>query len=210
MKNHASIRLPSGLDAEGRKRSHSTQRWSGSSTAGRLRPQALVGLLGLLFASAVSGQQSVERPIPRAELPEGEAQALLDLALSGEASEDLKEDAEFRVVEVVARWSRAWQEQRPDDYLAEYSNGYAPSSGTSNDSWSQQRRERILAPGSIRVTVLDLEVDVLDSTNAVARFRQIYESDRFGDVVRKTLRVQSEAGSWKIVGEDSVAVQGAR
>jgi len=167
-------------------------------------------LLLLLIAPAVSGQQAVERPLPRADLPEGEAQALLDLALSGEASDELRRDPGFQVVEVVARWSRAWQEQRPDDYAAEYVDGYRPPNGVSNEAWRQQRRERILAPGSIRVTVLDLEVEVLDSANAVARFRQIYESDRFGDVVRKTLRVQLEDGRWKIAGEDSVAVQGSR
>lgn len=142
----------------------------------------------------------------RAEVPAGEDQALLDLAAAGEASDELRGDPQFQVIETVARWARGWEQQDPDLYLGAYADDFRPSSGASRNAWETTRRQRILAPTSIRLTLLDLEVDI-DGETATASFRQIYESDRFGDVVRKTLHLRRVGTLWKIVAEDAVAVR---
>ncbi len=156
-----------------------------------------------------TAQQPVREPVDRVDVPESAASKLLQLALSGDASEELRAQPGFAVASTLARWARAWQTQNPEGYLAEYAADYAPE-GASRASWAAQRRQRIVAPTSIRLALDDLEIELVSASEALATFQQTYESERFADVVRKTLRLRSIEGAWKIVGEESEALERLR
>lgn len=101
----------------------------------------------------------------------------------------------------VESWRSAWSEQDVDGYLAAYSRDYQPRNMT-RDAWLAQRRERLLAPASIQVTLSGLAIDVSGDQASVG-FRQRYRSDSYEDEVRKTLTLRPEDGAWRIVAEIS-------
>ena len=142
---------------------------------------------------------------PRAPAPE--SRAVEAVAESAEASDEpaTETPSDTADVEVVASfvesWRSAWQEQRVDDYLASYSEGFEPESGLSRERWEQQRRQRLTAPEFIRVTLAYLDEPRVDGDQASIRFLQSYESDTFQDRVSKVLVLTWEDGGWKILEE---------
>jgi len=110
---------------------------------------------------------------------------------------------------VVEAWARAWSEQRVEDYLYFYSQGFVPLGGMSREEWQELRRVRVAAPEYVKVSVAFLDFESSESAGgsaggsdrALVRFNQSYESDAFGDVVTKTLELVREGGVWKIVKE---------
>jgi len=107
------------------------------------------------------------------------------------------------VVSLVEAWARAWSEQRVDDYLDFYSQDFLPQDGSSRDSWSRVRAERIRRPRQIEVEVDSIGVRKTAEGGAQAKFNQTYRSDRFEDRVVKTLDLVLEDGKWKIRAEMS-------
>lgn len=109
---------------------------------------------------------------------------------------------DFTVVESAVRsWAAAWSEQRVDDYLAAYSEFFQPPDGLGRGAWESQRRNRILRPASIQVTLADLIQVAAGPDRARVSFEQSYETRTYADQVRKTLELEWEDGSWKIVAE---------
>jgi len=110
---------------------------------------------------------------------------------------------------LVEAWARAWSEQRVEDYLYFYSQGFVPLGGMSREEWQELRRVRVAAPEYVKVSVAFLDFESSESAGgsaggsdrALVRFNQSYESDAFGDVVTKTLELVREGGVWKIVKE---------
>lgn len=105
------------------------------------------------------------------------------------------------VTALLQGWSEAWSSQDVDRYLSFYSSSFRPSSGASRALWAAQRRERIEAPGYIRIAVSGLEMDRVTDDRVVAIFFQGYRSDRFNDEVRKRLELVWEEGAWRIARE---------
>jgi tetratricopeptide (TPR) repeat protein len=131
----------------------------------------------------VDPPKSVEaEPAERAEVPQV-APELSELAL------------------LVEAWAQAWSEQRAEDYLYFYSQGFRPAKDLSRDDWEELRRLRVAAPDFIKVSVAFLDFETSDPDRALVRFNQSYESDTFSDVVTKTLELVREGGSWKIASE---------
>ena len=110
---------------------------------------------------------------------------------------------------LVEAWARAWSEQRVEDYLYFYSQGFVSLGGMSREEWQELRRVRVAAPEYVKVSVAFLDFESSESAGgsaggsdrALVRFNQSYESDAFGDVVTKTLELVREGGVWKIVKE---------
>jgi uncharacterized protein (TIGR02266 family) len=109
--------------------------------------------------------------------------------------------AEELVREVVQKWAGAWSGGRVGEYLSYYSAGFLPASGGTRAAWEARRRERLLRPGSIRVAVVSVEVERVSASEMRVTFTQSYQSDTFRDRVRKTLRMVSQDGAWKIAEE---------
>ncbi|MEM6704271.1 MAG: PilZ domain-containing protein [Acidobacteriota bacterium] len=129
---------------------------------------------------------------PREVAPEAPVQAAASESLDLQAAKD-----------AVGAWASAWQEQNVSAYLQAYVANYAPPSST-NEAWRAQRRQRLTAPSVIEVEVEELEVEANEAQQrATATFIQRYRSDQYRDVVRKTLVLERQAGSWKIRSESS-------
>jgi hypothetical protein len=112
-----------------------------------------------------------------------------------------------RVSGVVSAWSTAWADQEVDAYLERYSDAFRPADRLSRSSWEDLRRQRLLAPSSIRLEIEELEILVPEPGRAEARFLQRYTSPSYSDVVRKTLElVEEEEGEWRIVAESAEVV----
>lgn len=110
-------------------------------------------------------------------------------------------EIQSEVAKAVSSWAKAWSDQRASDYLRYYAEDYQPSGGLEREPWEAQRRERLAAPGFIQVSIVDLEVRLLDDDRAEAEFLQSYRSDRYRDSVRKVLTWTHVGDRWRIVDE---------
>ena len=106
------------------------------------------------------------------------------------------------VTAAVERWRTAWSARDVQGYLGAYSSDYAPR-GMTHDAWSAQRRERLAAASSVKVSVDNLAVSFPDAGTAKAEFTQGYQADNYRDRVRKTLTLARTESGWRIVREDS-------
>ena len=106
-----------------------------------------------------------------------------------------------RAKKVRSDWAKAWEDQRIDDYLSFYSRTFEPPGQASREGWEAERKQRISRPSRIEVRVALLELRVTGVDRSEIEFLQSYESDRFSDVVVKTLELVREGGSWKIAAE---------
>ena len=111
-------------------------------------------------------------------------------------------DQSADVAAAVERWRTAWSARDAQGYLSAYTSDYAPG-GMSHDAWSAQRRDRLAAASTVKVSVDDLEVTFPDAGTAKAEFTQGYQADNYRDRVRKTLTLSRTESGWRIVREDS-------
>jgi adhesin transport system outer membrane protein len=106
------------------------------------------------------------------------------------------------ISELLTAWARSWSKKQVDDYLAFYSREFRPSQGSSREEWASGRRQRLLKPGNILVTLAEIEIQELGSGRAEATLVQSYISESYSDRVRKTLELSREETGWKIVKEE--------
>ena len=115
-----------------------------------------------------------------------------------------RDEADLATVESTVRaWASSWSQQQVARYLSFYSSGFQPQSGMPRADWEAQRRERILAPEWIGITVSLLEPAVEGPRRVSVSFDQTYKTPSYGDTVRKTLMLIRENGDWKIADERS-------
>lgn len=104
------------------------------------------------------------------------------------------------ITAAVTRWAGDWAAQRVDDYLSAYSVTFQPTAG-SRALWHRERREKLLRPEWIEVTVSELAIEALENKTARVLFNQEYRSDRYTDRVRKQIDLAREDGHWRITRE---------
>ena len=100
-------------------------------------------------------------------------------------------------------WMSAWVKKNVDAYLGFYSPRFTPSDGGKREEWVKQRTQRLAQPGTIALTVDNLNVRLTGADTAVSEFRQTYRTDAYQDIVNKTLHWQREGGRWMITQEIS-------
>jgi hypothetical protein len=105
------------------------------------------------------------------------------------------------IAEAISGWASAWSGQRVDDYLSFYSEDFRPPEGLTRRQWAASRRERLLRPRRIQVSVGQMRFEDLGSNRFGVSFLQSYASDTFSDRVSKTLELVREVDGWKIVEE---------
>ncbi len=110
------------------------------------------------------------------------------------------DQAKAAIEQTIRDWAAAWSRQDVPGYLAFYAANFVPQGGQSRSAWEEERRTRLTAPRRIRVEVSGLRIEV-KGDKAQARFRQRYESDRLRGSYTKTLDLEFQDGSWKIVRE---------
>ena len=110
---------------------------------------------------------------------------------------------EDQIRAAIKDWITAWATKKVDVYLAMYSTGFAPAGGGARETWAKQRSQRLAQPGTIELTIENLNVRLSGTDIAVSEFRQTYHTDAYQDVVSKTLHWRREAGRWMITQEIS-------
>jgi tetratricopeptide (TPR) repeat protein len=165
-----------------------------SSNAGAQNKLALVrDLVGGMPRSEVRVLVAAVEPKPVAEpAPPAAEKPTPNPAAAG------KDD----VLEAVQAWAQAWSRKDMDAYLGFYAKDFRTPKGEPRVDWEKSRRQRILAPKSISVTLEAPRVSRESDARAKVTFRQAYKSDTLSSRGTKTLvLVKSEDGRWQILQE---------
>ncbi len=102
------------------------------------------------------------------------------------------------VIEAVNAWAKAWSAKDVDAYLAFYGKDFKTPGGQARADWEKARRQRIIAPKSIAVTVQAPKVSLSADGQAQVTFRQGYRSDKIKTSGTKTLAMVKSDGKWLI------------
>ena len=107
-----------------------------------------------------------------------------------------------QITDALQAWAKAWSTQDVSAYLACYAKDFKTPGGESRAQWENNRRQRILAPKSIMVTLDAPSVSMVNSDLARITFRQNYQSDLVkASVSAKTLVMARIDGRWLIQQE---------
>ena len=101
------------------------------------------------------------------------------------------------------QWANAWSEQDVDLYLASYSKEFIPPKNKRRSVWEKERRQRLLRPKYIKITLSDVKINLHGNEYAEVRFSQRYQSDTYGDKVRKEVLMRKVDEKWLITQERS-------
>ncbi|MBU0623135.1 MAG: tetratricopeptide repeat protein [Gammaproteobacteria bacterium] len=114
-----------------------------------------------------------------------------------------KPDADTELLKVTQAWAAAWSAKDYRKYLTFYAAAFKTPGGMSRKAWEAQRQQRISAPKSIKVEVLDAKVKVADDSHASVTFKQIYRASHLNSTSAKTLVWVKQDGQWLIAEERS-------
>ena len=98
-------------------------------------------------------------------------------------------------------WAKAWSAQDVDTYLASYAREFVPPKRMSRTAWEKERRKRLLKPGFIKITLSDMKINLHGKDYAEVRFTQSYQSDTYGDKVKKEILMRKVENNWLITQE---------
>jgi tetratricopeptide (TPR) repeat protein len=113
---------------------------------------------------------------------------------------EVKENDHADIQRAVESWATAWSRKDVRDYLATYAKDFEIPGGGSRKSWEQEREARINKPGSIKVGISDIHVQI-ESDKATVHFRQHYSSATLNTASNKTLVLVQRGNRWLIQQE---------
>ena len=105
------------------------------------------------------------------------------------------------VLAAVNGWARAWSSKNADAYLAYYAPSFQVPGGEARANWEATRRDRIVRPRLIEITVGSPKVSFDASGRAVVKFRQGYKSETLNTSGAKILTLMKSNDRWQIVQE---------
>ncbi len=150
-------------------------------------------------APAPSAAASNNAVIPAATPPAAPATK----ATVAASSASVDADTASAVAGLLGSWTQAWSSKNAADYLALYADDFAPEGGQLRAAWAEQRRERILKPSRIQVSIKNPKTVRISDDRVRVNFMQRYVSDNYSDSVNKTLELKQVNGVWKITREYS-------
>jgi len=107
-------------------------------------------------------------------------------------------------------WLRAWSDRRVDDYLNFYDQRYTPLGGVYRSVWAKQRRVAIRHPGWVKVRADQISTSEMSPEEVVVGFVQTYSaSTGHRETTRKSMIWRWTDGRWRIVSEQSTAIESA-
>lgn len=116
------------------------------------------------------------------------------------AKPDVQEES-GEILDTVTAWAKAWSDKDVPAYLGFYSSEFRAPGGASRSAWEKTRRERIIKPKSIEVSIVNPKVSFTDATHAKVSFRQSYHSDAIKSNTTKTLDMVRNGQKWQILHE---------
>jgi len=87
----------------------------------------------------------------------------------------------------VNQWANAWSAQDVDTYLENYAQEFTPPKRLNRAEWQKDRRIRLLRPSFIKVTISAMKINFHGKDYAEVKFIQRYQSDTYGDKVKKEI-----------------------
>jgi tetratricopeptide (TPR) repeat protein len=105
------------------------------------------------------------------------------------------------VLAAVNGWAKAWSSKNADAYLAYYAPDFQVPGGEARANWEATRRDRIIKPKLIQVTIGSPRVSFDTTGRAVVKFRQGYKSDALSTSGAKILTLVKNNDRWQIVQE---------
>jgi tetratricopeptide (TPR) repeat protein len=98
-------------------------------------------------------------------------------------------------------WANAWSAQDVDTYLSSYAKEFVPPKRLSRRSWEKERRVRLRKPSFIKITLSNMKINLHGKDYAEIKFTQRYQSDTYGDKVKKEILMRKVDGKWLITQE---------
>jgi ketosteroid isomerase-like protein len=105
------------------------------------------------------------------------------------------------IEKILNHWLDAWSSQDINTYLATYAESFVPSKKLSREKWEKHRRDRILTPRFIKVTLSETEIKSFGTNYVDVEFSQSYQSDNYSDDVRKFISMHKIEDQWLITKE---------
>jgi len=152
----------------------------------------------LFSGSVVPGKGSPEPTIAAATTPATTEKPATPAGKPSAQSAKADTDA---VLAAVNGWAKAWSSKNADAYLAYYAPSFQVPGGEARANWEATRRDRIVKPKLIEVTVGSPKVSFDANGRAVVKFRQGYKSDTLNTSGAKILTLVKNNDRWQIVQE---------
>lgn len=128
--------------------------------------------------------------------------------MTGEISRSVIASKEVKnsgtIEKILQAWSAAWSAQAVDMYLSFYHNNYRPANGLSRNGWEQSRRLKLKKPSWIKVGLSDFNIEKNNGRQAIVKFKQSYQSNRYQDVSSKRMVLLYTDNGWRIFQEKSI------
>ncbi len=71
----------------------------------------------------------------------------------------------------------------------------------SRNEWEKDRRKRLRRPSFIKITLSEVKINLHGKDYAEIKFTQAYQSDTYGDKVKKEILMRKVSGGWLITQE---------
>lgn len=114
---------------------------------------------------------------------------------------DLQVNDAAEINDMLSAWVNAWSSKDVQGYLSFYASTFEHGS-KSRKAWENLRRQRILQPADIQITLSNVEINLQSDVLAQVRFTQKYSSKKFSDSGSKILILSKATGKWKIQSEE--------
>lgn len=105
----------------------------------------------------------------------------------------------------VMDWASAWSNKDFPAYTSFYSIAHHPDFD-SHSEWLEYRRQRILRPGFLKISISDIQIRAQDNESAIIDFKQSFDSPGYSDRVVKRLGFRLIGDQWQIVDEKVLSV----
>ena len=168
---------------------------------GNAAAQTKLAMIKDLFSgSVVPGKGSAETTDLVAAAPVPTANPNPAAVPAKPPAQPAKADSEA-VLAAVQGWAKAWSHKNADAYLAYYAPTFQVPGGEPRANWEATRRDRIIKPKLIEVSVGSPKISFDADGRAVVKFRQGYKSDTLNTSGAKTLTLVKNNERWQIVQE---------
>jgi len=101
----------------------------------------------------------------------------------------------------LKNWANAWSAKDVDSYITSYGKEFVPPKGLSRSEWEKERHVRLRKPKFIKVGLSDIKINLHGKDYAEIRFTQSYQSNTYGDKVKKEILMRKVNDKWLITQE---------